>query len=296
MTVEPTSPQTGRSSELQGILNRRVFHPLAMALALRLPNTFVTPNQLSVAGCFCIVAAGAIYVQPFWPWSALAGLAVHLLWHVFDGADGDLARLTGRSNASGEFVDGVCDYLGHIVLYLTLAWMLQGTMGAWALPMAVLSGVSRIVQQNYYETNRRQYQWWMNGMPWLGQGAADSADPVTENGFVRLYVALSRRVAMHSSTIDTRLAATARRPDRQAEVREALRSEILPFVRGQYLLGANPRTIALGGAMLAGSPIYLFLFETIALNLVLAISRYRLPQVLRGAVSSADQVAARTSR
>ena len=62
--------------------------------------------------------------------------------HVVDGADGDLARLTGRSSPIGEMVDGLCDYLSHIVLYLVLGWWLSGTGGtfsggaAWGLMLS----------------------------------------------------------------------------------------------------------------------------------------------------------------
>ncbi len=50
------------------------------------------------------------YAQRIWPWSARVGLALHMGWHIVDGADGDLARLTGRSSPTGELVVGPSDY------------------------------------------------------------------------------------------------------------------------------------------------------------------------------------------
>jgi phosphatidylglycerophosphate synthase len=37
---------------------------------------------------------------------------LHMGWHVLDGADGDLARMTGRASPQGELFDGICDYVG----------------------------------------------------------------------------------------------------------------------------------------------------------------------------------------
>src|SRR6218665_1492336 len=109
-----------RDRELQDALNFHIYHPLSRRLAVRLAGTRITPNQVSVAGAACVVAAAISYIQPGWPWPALIGMALHLIWHVIDGADGDLARLTGRSGPLGEIVDGICDYASHIVLYLML--------------------------------------------------------------------------------------------------------------------------------------------------------------------------------
>ena len=78
-------------------LNAHIFHPLARRLALKLQPTGITPNAVSVIGGLCIVAAGLLYTGLDWPISFALGLAAHGAGHVFDGADGDLARLTGKS-------------------------------------------------------------------------------------------------------------------------------------------------------------------------------------------------------
>ena len=48
-----------------------------------------------------------------------------LAWHVTDGADGDLARLKGTASPTGELVDGVCDYSGHVFMYFAFAFLLD---------------------------------------------------------------------------------------------------------------------------------------------------------------------------
>ena len=93
-----------------------------------------------------IMFASASYGLIAVPWGVALGLLLHMAWHILDGADGDLARLTGRSSANGELVDGICDYAGHIVLYVTMGAIAAGQLGGmgWALMWA--AGASRVVQ------------------------------------------------------------------------------------------------------------------------------------------------------
>ena len=105
------SAPRNRPRELEDPLNFYVYHPLARRLARLLVPTGISPNAVSVmslaASCRRHLALYA--ASPGRP-NALIGFAFMLLWHVVDGADGDLARMTGRASATGELVDGVCDY------------------------------------------------------------------------------------------------------------------------------------------------------------------------------------------
>ena len=126
---------TTRPVELEDWLNLRIYHPLSLRLARALSSTPVTPNAVSVAGGLTVAFAAAIYGSTTGALGALAAMLVHMAWHVVDGADGDLARMTGRVSPVGEIVDGLCDYLGHLVLYIVLASILAQDLGAlgWVL-------------------------------------------------------------------------------------------------------------------------------------------------------------------
>jgi hypothetical protein len=177
----PRRPQ--RPRELQDWLNHYLYHPLAWQLARVLARTPLTPNMVSVIGGCFVVAAAIAYAQPGWPGPALAGLLLHMTWHVVDGADGDLARLTGRSSPIGEMVDGLCDYSSHVVLYLVLGWLLAHGMNPPAWPTAHpalwmwAAGISHIVQSNHVEVQRRQYQCGSTGRPGCGPAATRTRRP-----------------------------------------------------------------------------------------------------------------------
>lgn len=283
-SVAPAMPRVasaGRIAELEDPLNRSVYHPLAFRLARALQPTGVSPNAVSVLSGALVCVAAVFYTHVDWPAGVLMGFACHLMWHVADGADGDLARLTGRASPLGEFIDGAADYLGHIFMYVLLAAMLDdGSMGAWAWLLAVVAGLSRIAQANHAETQRRQYLWRVYGVPWLKTQQA-AGDRVFSGGnwfsrnsarVMRGYLALAASMAPYSAPLDRSIEHAAGDPARLGDVRRRVREASHGSLLFQKALGANPRTILLGLSMLAGSPLWYFLTEVIVLNGVLAIS------------------------
>lgn len=261
-----------RPRELEDALNFHVYHPLAWRLAQVLARTPLTPNVVSVLGAGCVVGAAIAYSQSWWPVSALLGMMLHMSWHVVDGADGDLARITGRASPVGEMVDGICDYTGHIILYLVLGWLLSFQIALWAWPLIVAGGISHIIQSNHVEVQRRSYQWWVYAKPWLRITHAQ-ADAATQSrgfsGFASFYLGVASGVASSTRRIDSAVAAAADNPAQLARIGDLARAEAPPLLGLLKVLGPNPRTIALGLSMLAGSPIYYFVYQVVLLNLLL---------------------------
>lgn len=267
-----------RPRELQDPLNHYVYHPLAWQLARQLARTPVTPNMVSVLGGMFVVAAAIAYSQPWGPVAALLGMVLHMTWHIIDGADGDLARMTGKSSPLGELVDGICDYTSHIVLYLVLGWLLQQQIGAVAWVYTVLAGASHIVQANHVEVQRRSYQWWVYGVPWLRNTQKAGGDAQLTRLFgwaVEGYLRLAVGMTPHAQRIDEAVADAHDRPEELARIHGYVREEAPPLLGILKVLGPNPRAVLLGLSMIAGSPLYYFVYQTVVLNLLLFVSVQR---------------------
>lgn len=268
----PDKTPQGRPRELEDWLNGRVYHPLSMRIAEALAQTPVTPNVVSVAGGTMIVLATFAYALSG-SWSGvLLGLALHMGWHVLDGADGDLARLTNSTSSTGEVIDGICDYVGHIILYVTLGIFLAREVGpviAWVF--AIGAGAGRIVQAAHYEVQRRQYKHWVYGTHWLRSSGQETGQPAGVIGFfASYYVNLAKLLAPGGREVDALVASCDE--SSKPELRKIIRRETVPVLRSTYLLSANYRTLALGVSMLAGTPLYFFAFEAIGLTIVLGVS------------------------
>jgi phosphatidylglycerophosphate synthase len=113
------------------LFNRYVARPPAAAVVAVLARTRATPNQVTFGsiGVF-VFAAAALALIPgslgLW-----LGVALVELSYVFDCADGQLARVTGRSSPVGALLDFLMDelkaYLLVVAIALRLAW--HGGMG-----------------------------------------------------------------------------------------------------------------------------------------------------------------------
>ncbi len=259
-----------RHHEIEDWLNQRIYHPLAYKLALKLSKTRITPNMVSVAGGLLVVLAAYIYTQSNWSLAPILALLLHMSWHIIDGADGDLAHLTGKTSPLGEIVDGLSDYISHIILYCMIAYSLSSEIGpaiAWAF--AIGAGGSRILQANHYEVSRRQYQWWAYGKSWLGH---KPLRPQNIWGQIaawvsNLYMVIANRNDSYSDSIDILIEEAAGDANKRKKVTKALQDYLLPHLKSISLLSANYRTIALGVAMILGNPIWYFLYEIVILNM-----------------------------
>lgn len=268
-----------RPRELQDPLNHYLYHPLAWQLARMLARTPITPNMVSVLGGLCVIAAAWAYAQPLFPQSALLGLALHMSWHVIDGADGDLARITGKTSPIGEMVDGLCDYLSHVVLYLVLGWLLHLSLGGAAWAWMLGAGISHILQTNHVEVQRRQYQYWVFGTPWMRNSHKAGSD-TAKSGFaalVTLYLNIASTMTPEALKIDAAVAAAQNDPARLEQIRRAVRAEAPPLLAICKWLGPNPRAIVLGLSMLLGGAgwggaVTYFGFVSLALNVLLVWS------------------------
>lgn len=268
-TMDGRATVTGKPRELQGFLNRTIYHPAARRLASVLVPTPVTPNMVSVFGAAMVITTGVLYARVGTMAAVLAGFAIHLLWHVVDGADGDLARLTGRASPSGEVVDGLCDYGGHVALYVLLGSVLDDALGSLAWVLAVGAGASRIAQSIFAESSRRSYQWWAYGVPWLQQQR--SAPSGIGSALGRLYLAISRVLTGATARINAVVASAEVDPAERQRIARLAREANGSFLLFPGTLGANPRTIILGLSMIAGSPAWFFLVEITLFNLLLVI-------------------------
>jgi phosphatidylglycerophosphate synthase len=286
----PALPERpARPAELEDWLNARLYHPLSGRLARALVSTRITPDMVSAAGAVAIMLAAAAYSQLAWPWGVALGLALHMGWHVLDGADGDLARLTGRSSPHGELVDGICDYLGHIVLYFTLGYFAAQQIGGWGWALMWAAGASRVAQQAHYEGARRQYQLAVYGTPWMASTAAGGGETGRRHPFVAYYLWLTGWIVPHGAA----LLEAVRDPARRDPLRKAMREMAGEWLGSISPLSSNYRTLAIGAAMLAGRPQWYFLFEVLVLGAVLLASLVRVRRVFGAALAQAAPASTR---
>ncbi len=129
---------------------------VARLLVRPLAGTVVTPNQITgISLLVGLIAAGLF---------AMGGPAVHwgaacfVLAAFLDHADGELARLTGRTSQFGHVFDYATGGLTYAALFLGMGFGLTNTyLGAWAPVMGLSAGlaVAAIFLQRFEVERRR---------------------------------------------------------------------------------------------------------------------------------------------
>lgn len=264
--VTPAAP--GRPREIEAPTNLWLIHPAARALAAALARTPVTPNMVSIASVAPAAFAAFAYTRLPQPIGPLAALAGQVIWHILDGADGDLARRTGRASPVGELVDGVCDHLSQVIIYLAVAAALAARIGAGpAWTLAVAAGAGHFLQANVYETGRKTYRRWVYGAAWMRQTRAGGTG--VRGALAGLYVALSDLFSPGEARLEAAMELhLAKGGAEAARARDLYRQVQQPLVKASGVLDSNTRTMALFLSMLLGDARWFFLFEAVGLTLV----------------------------
>ena len=108
---------------------RRIFKPIVVWIAKLFQKIGFLPNHITVLMLLTSVAAciSIIFSNLFWVFGILT-----FLTGIFDGVDGALARLSGKSTKFGAFFDSTLDRISEIVLYLGL--FLNSNFFRWGEP------------------------------------------------------------------------------------------------------------------------------------------------------------------
>ena len=273
------APDPGRPREIEELANLYLIHPLSRRLVRLLLPSAVTPNAVSVFGAIVAAAAAACFYCLPWPWAALAGFACMCAAHIIDGADGRLARVSGRTSNKGEIIDGLCDYAGSVIIYLSLAMVLARDLGATAWLLALAAGFSNVFHAGGYEFQRRTYNHRVYGRSWLRYNVRSSSGFSANNlsqkifaSIARFFLFIQKFVSADSPALDLAMSRlTSRDGETTDQVRELYRRDAARRVRFWSILGQNHKTLAMFLGMLAGSPLYFFIYVATVLNMALVV-------------------------
>ena len=269
-----------RTSEIEDATNLYFIHPLANRLTPWLAGMRVPANAVSVAGMAFGILAGLAYSRYQDPRWAIAGFLLMIAWHVMDGTDGQLARLTRSQSESGKVLDGICDYVTFTAVYAGLAWALSREHGGWVWIVVALAGICHAVQSASYEAQRQEYDSWAwdrnSRQPPSGAPPRDtqppSAVPRLSGLLHRLYARVQFLAAGSGADFRRGLAETmALRPASAASVRRRYRDVFAAPVRRWSVLSANTRTLGIFLCALLGAPLAYFAFEIVGLGVVLVV-------------------------
>ncbi len=273
-----------RTSEIEEPTNLYLIHPIAIRLTYLFRDMGISPNAVSVAGMsFGLSAALAYFEYQTW-WFAVAGFVLMLAWHVMDGVDGQLARLTQSQSQIGKVLDGICDYVTFTAVYASFGVRLSREYGPTVWALVIAAGACHALQAGAYEVQREEYDFWVHGRA-SKQPLKLRTKPLRNHPafaqrlsrlFERLYARLQFLTIGFTMDFHERLAGHCRRhPDQVEAVRRRYRETFAAPARQWSLMSANFRTLGIFICAVLRAPSWYFVFEIFGCSLIHAILTYR---------------------
>lgn len=268
---ERKAHEYGRPMSIEDASNKYFIHPLSDVIVRLGIKTGLSPNLVSLLGLGCGILAAFLYYELPNTNYVIGGFAAMIGWHILDGADGRLARATGKTSAFGRIIDGLCDHLVFGAVYIALAiHMVAGGMSPWIWALVVGAGIAHAVQAAGYEERRQKYQRRLDGI--CREDVEETLLQVDgkRSFLAAFYDGAQKLVAGGDYGLDAKLGAM-RCSEAGKEDACALVHRTVPMVKAWGLLNANNRTFLIFVAAFFGRPELFFAFELIGLSTVMAV-------------------------
>jgi CDP-diacylglycerol--serine O-phosphatidyltransferase len=255
--MTPHAPDGSRDRRIEDPTNLWIIHPFSRLLLPWFVARGISANAVSVGG-LALGALAALAWSRWYLWPlACAGLLLSMAWLVADGLDGMIARATGTASPLGRFLDGVCDHVVFVLIYIALAASM-GTLEAWIL--AGCAAAFHAVQSSIYEGERARFHRRCRGI-------AAPAPATAPNLLERIYDRLSDPV----ESVAVRFDAVLKSDPDPVQLGAAYGAAAARPLRLMSLLSANVRLYAIFFACIGGDPRLYWWFEILPLTLILGI-------------------------
>jgi hypothetical protein len=150
--IEEYNKGTKKNGEL---INEVIYRRLAFPLVLLAKSLHLTPNMVSIIGFIFTVLSGVFLALD----NLILAAVMLFLRHVFDCADGSLARNLKLFSKIGAYFDAVCDTLGFI--FVVVGFMIRYysfTPNITSMFLLGLSlGFSQLIQVLAYDNFRGRF-------------------------------------------------------------------------------------------------------------------------------------------
>jgi hypothetical protein len=296
--VEEVQPKISMESTLKSMdteefIDIHFYRPIGYRWALLVGKLNISPNMVTIAGIIIGIGAGICFGFSSLIINVLGMLL--LIWaNMYDSADGQLARMTGKKSHLGRLLDGLCGIIWFTVIYVAICFRLAPSWGIWIWILAVVTGYFHGKQTGIADYYRNIHLFFLKGK--LGSELSELAS-LQENyrkmrwthDFIYKFgnfIYIRYTEDQESLTPNFQQMMKIIREKYPEEVpewfRTAFREKSLPLLKYTNMLSFNTRVIALFVALFLNQPWLYFVFELSILNAMLIYMIIRHEKICKG--------------
>src|SRR5438874_6251358 len=114
-SVKPQNDLSHKGQAVEEWADLHFFRPIGIRIARALQPTGISADQVTLWSLVIGLVAGHLFAYQD-RWTNVIGFVLFIVSDIFDSADGQLARLRGRSTRFGRALDGISDNLRFVNL------------------------------------------------------------------------------------------------------------------------------------------------------------------------------------
>src|SRR2546422_373852 len=146
-SVKPQNDLSHKGQAVEEWADLHFFRPIGIRIARALQPTGISADQVTLWSLVIGLVAGHLFAYQD-RWTNVIGFVLFIVSDIFDSADGQLARLRGRSTRFGRALDGISDNLRFVNLYFHLIYRLihAGFWGPGPFLLLAAAGLAHTFQ------------------------------------------------------------------------------------------------------------------------------------------------------
>ena len=287
---------TFKSQDTEEWLDIHFTRPLGLLWAKAFDHFNIHPNVVTILSIILGAAAGIMFYYPDMTHTIIGILL--LIWaNLYDSADGQLARMTGKKTRWGRILDGSAGDVWFFTIYAAICLRLQGNYipcttvkwGFWIWLLAAISGLIFHGKQcqlaDYY---RNIHLFFIKGK---SGSELDNFEKLRKefhslnwkkDGMWKLflyfygnYTRSQEKMTPNFQLFKLKLGDKYGDEPVSPELANKFRKGSLPLMKWANILTFNMRAIALYISLLIGQPWLYFIFEITVMNIIFAYMRHK---------------------
>lgn len=279
--------QTYKSTQTEETLDLILYRPIGYRLAIFSNKIGLTPNAVTILSMAAGIIAGHLFYYPFYS-TLIIGILFMMLSQALDGADGQLARMTGNYSKYGRILDGFAGNIIFVVIYIHICLrLINNGHSVLVFLIAVVAGLFHSIQSAVADYYRNAFLHFAvpgkKGELELSENIKIRYSKLSwiknpgEKFLTRIYLNYTTEQEFFSSnfkklkvSLDSFL--NGKLPERLARFYSANTRRLIKYYN---ILTTNTRLTVLFIVLFLDEPLYYFAFEITVLNMLLIYVIYK---------------------